>query len=286
MGAGGHNGAMEVSPRPTRPRGDTRLRYVGGVDGLRALSVLAVLAYHAQETGIHTGFDGGFLGVEVFFVVSGYLITSLLLSERRESGAVSLRRFWMRRARRLLPALYLLLAATVGYALLFLPDAIGQLKSDAVAALAYVSNWWQILQHKSYFAEIGRPPLLRHLWSLAVEEQFYLIWPPVLAYSLSRVSRRRVLTGVLVGALASAVLMAVLYVPYTDASRVYYGTDTRASGLLLGAALAFGWAPYRLRGRPGRHAGTVLDVVGTAGLAVLCWAFLRVNAFDRLSMYP
>src|SRR4051812_14788318 len=134
------------------------------------------MVFHHYLVGGHeVGWaPGGFLGVEVFFVVSGYLITSLLLSERRETGRVSLRQFYIRRARRLLPALFALLAVVIAYSLFVLPDAIGMLRSDAVAALTYTSNWWQIVAHRSYIAEAGRPELLKHLWSLAIEEQYYL----------------------------------------------------------------------------------------------------------------
>ncbi|HEX9259980.1 MAG TPA: acyltransferase, partial [Acidimicrobiales bacterium] len=203
--------------------------YQPGLDGLRALSVAAVLLYHGGITWL----PGGFLGVEVFFVVSGYLITSLLLQEREQAGFTDLRNFWMRRARRLLPALYVVLAATVVYAALFAEDALSHLKGDVLAALTYVTNWWLIFSDQSYFDQLGRPPLLRHLWSLAVEEQWYLVWPLVFAggMALARNRPRRLLGPVLAAAAASTVLMVWLYVPDTDPSRVYFGTDTRASGL-------------------------------------------------------
>ncbi|MDQ1481269.1 MAG: hypothetical protein QOI44_2130, partial [Actinomycetota bacterium] len=151
------------------PNERTSLGYLPGLDGLRAVSVLAVIAFHHYFIGGHEqGFaPGGFLGVEVFFVVSGYLITSLLLAERRRTGGVSLGRFWLRRARRLLPALFALLAVIILYALLFLPDSINTLKSNTLAALTYTSNWWLIISHQSYASEAGRPGLLKHLWSLA-----------------------------------------------------------------------------------------------------------------------
>ena len=187
----------------TTPTNDARpatLRYLPGLDGLRAISVLAVIVFHHYLVGGHEqGWaPGGFLGVEVFFVVSGYLITSLLLSERRETGRVSLRDFYLRRARRLLPALFALLAVIVAYSLLFLPDAIGALRSDVLAALTYTSNWWQIIAHRSYIAQAGRPELLKHLWSLAIEEQYYLAWPFLLVYGLRRLGRQRMLTTILV----------------------------------------------------------------------------------------
>jgi len=235
--------------------------------------VLAVLAFHHYFIGGHEqGFaPGGFLGVEVFFVVSGYLITSLLLAERRATGSVSLKRFWTRRARRLLPALFALLAVVVLYALLFLPDAIGKLKADSIAALSYTSNWWLVISHQSYAAEAGRPALLKHLWSLAIEEQFYLLWPPLLMLGLSKLGRKRTLNTMLVVALASSVLMAVLASGSINAA--YYSTTSRLSGLLLGSAMAFFFAPYQIRGRPGRGVRAALDAAGVLGLLVLLWTF-------------
>ncbi|MCU1427826.1 MAG: Acyltransferase family [Actinomycetia bacterium] len=235
--------------------------------------MLAVLVYHHAAIGGHSqgAAPGGFLGVEVFFVVSGYLITSLLLAERRRTGAISVRRFWFRRARRLLPALGVLLAIVVAYALLFLPDAIGTLKGDVLASLTYTSNWWQIVAHRSYFQDIGRPDLLKHLWSLAIEEQFYLFWPPLLAFGLSRLGRRRLMLVMLSVAAVSAIWMAVL--ARGSADRAYYGTDTRLSGLLLGSVMAFGFAPYRIRGSAGRGARAALDAVGVLGVLGLLFAF-------------
>jgi peptidoglycan/LPS O-acetylase OafA/YrhL len=141
-----------------------------GLDGMRALAVVAVLLYHAGLAWI----PGGFLGVEVFFVISGYLITALLVTEWRQRGRIDLAAFWMRRARRLLPALYLVVAATLAYAVVFLPGEVAGLRGDALSAFGYVTNWYLIFGNESYFEAMGRPSLLRHLWSLAVEEQFYL----------------------------------------------------------------------------------------------------------------
>ena len=158
-----------------------------GIDGLRALAVIAVVLYHSQDlTGIASFLEpqGGFLGVEMFFVISGFLITSLLLSEHESSGRIDLKDFWIRRARRLLPALYLFLAGMVVLATLFTDDAIAKVRSEVFGALFYVSNWLLIASDESYFDAAGRPSLLRHLWSLAIEEQFYLLWPILVAVSL------------------------------------------------------------------------------------------------------
>ena len=286
------------------------MSYLPGLDGLRALAVIAVLLYHAGLAWI----PGGFLGVEVFFVISGFLITALLLSEWRRRGTIDLKAFWIRRARRLLPALYVLLVATLTFAVLFLPEEVARLRNEAFAAFGYVTNWYLIFNHESYFEAAGRPSMFLHLWSLAVEEQFYLIWPVLLVAGMTFLKRRTVLAYILVGALLSVLLMAVLYHPDVDPSRIYYGTDTRASGLLTGAALAFLWVPEMFkRGPSGPVAGTLagqmdtpedrrhglekdrrrhlrhrwgwtiprlLDLAGLLSLGVLVMFFLRVNEFE------
>src|ERR687894_1117737 len=231
------------------PAGTGSLPYLPGLDGLRALAVIAVLLYHAGISWI----PGGFLGVEVFFVLSGYLITALLLAEWRTKGSVDVKAFWLGRARRLLPALYLLLVVTLAYAVVFLPGEVAGLREDVIAALGYVTNWYLVLGHESYFEAVGRPSLLKHLWSLAVEEQFYLFWPLVfwlgVSFGATRWRTRRVLMAALGGAAISVALMAVLFVPGVDPSRLYYGTDTRAGGLLVGAALALVCTPELRRTR-------------------------------------
>src|SRR5215204_689742 len=289
--------------RSARRRSDTpevRLSYSPGLDGLRAIAVMAVLLYHADLSWI----PGGFLGVEVFFVISGYLITALLLAEWHQKGRISLKDFWLRRARRLLPALYVLLVVTLGYSVVFLPGEVAGLRDDAIAAVGYVTNWFLVLGRESYFESVGRPSLLQHLWSLAVEEQFYLIWPIVLAVGLGvRTSYRRqklILIVALAGAAASAVAMALMYTPGVDPSRVYYGTDTRATGLLCGAALAFLWSPadkYRtsdkwalrrglgpgwLRRRWWPALPLLLDILGVAALAALVLFCLHLGEFEPL----
>jgi peptidoglycan/LPS O-acetylase OafA/YrhL len=268
--------ASASASAPEKAVTSRRLTYLPGVDGLRALAVLAVLLYHADLSWIR----GGFLGVDVFFVISGYLITTLLLTEWLQRGRIDLPAFWLRRARRLLPALFLLLAVTLVFAVLFLSSEVAGLRGDAFAALGYVTNWYLIFSHQSYFEMMGRPSLFRHLWSLAVEEQFYIVWPLLLTAMMWLLRPRLVLPVVLAGAVASTVLMALLYQPDVDPSRVYYGTDTRGVGLLVGAALAFLWAPGRTGGRAGQVHPLLLDAIGLSGLGVLVYSFLRLDGFD------
>src|SRR5262245_59947737 len=231
----------EAMPPPAR----TWLPYVPCLDGLRALAVVAVLLYHADVAWL----PGGFLGVDVFFVLSGYLITALLLAEWHAHRSIDLPRFWLRRARRLLPALFAVIAIALAFALVWLPDEVANLRGDALAALAYVTNWHLIFKQDSYFETIGRPSLFQHLWSLAVEEQFYLLWPPLLLVLLRQRGRRGALAVALIGAAASAALMMLLYQPDVDPSRLYYSTDTRAFAPLLGAALACIWPLGTVRAR-------------------------------------
>jgi peptidoglycan/LPS O-acetylase OafA/YrhL len=265
-------------PEGTVDRASSRLRYVPALDGLRALAVLGVLLYHSDLGG----WRGGFLGVDVFFVLSGYLITCLLVAGHRRTETMGLRRFWLARARRLLPALFLVLGVTCAYAALFLPHEAAKLRDDVLAALGYVTNWHLVFDHQSYFESTGRPSMLQHLWSLAVEEQFYLVWPFVLGAGLllSRRHRARLAWVLLAAAGASALLMAVLYDPTSDPSRVHYGTDTHGMGLLVGAALALVWPMWRLTARTGRGAGPLLDLTGLAALGALVWCFANVSEFD------
>src|SRR5262245_7335897 len=252
---------------------ETRLPYLAGLDGLRAVAVGAVVLYHAGVAWL----PGGFLGVEVFFVISGYLITALLLAEWQQRHRLALGQFWLRRARRLLPALLLLLLATLTLFVLAHGPEVARLRGDALAALAYGTNWYFILRRQSYFEAIGRPSPLQHLWSLAIGEQFYLLWPLLLLLLLRRCSPRRLALPLLAAAAASALLMAALYRPGADPSRVYYGTDTRATGLLLGCALALAWAPWRAPSPAARRWGARLDRAGLAALALLLLLFLRLD---------
>jgi peptidoglycan/LPS O-acetylase OafA/YrhL len=243
------------------------------LDGLRAFAIVAVLLYHADVGWL----PGGFLGVDIFFVLSGYLITTLLLAEWQTHATIDLPQFWLRRARRLLPALLVVTAATLTFALLVLPDEVARLRGDALAALAYGTNWYLIFEQQSYFEAIGRPSLLQHLWSLAVEEQFYLLWPPLLLLLLRWIGQRGALLVTLALVATSAALMGLLYQPEADPLRLYYGTDTRAFAPLLGAALACAW-PYRAKiVSAGRRAELLVDalVLGTLGSLVAACALVN-----------
>jgi peptidoglycan/LPS O-acetylase OafA/YrhL len=263
------------APPIQRPATAPHLPYLGGIDGLRAISVVAVILYHAPAAFM----PGGFFGVEVFFVISGYLITSLLIGEQRRDGRISLRDFWVRRARRLLPALYALLTVVVLGSAVFASDALARLRGDVPAAFFYVSNWWQIIDHQSYFELAGRPPLLQHLWSLAVEEQFYVLWPLVFAFVVTRVKKRTLLAGTVAVSVAAALVMAAAYSPQGgDSTALYYNTFIRMSGLMAGCALAMVWRPDRLRARKNHPAvGAAMDVLGVLGLVVLVGMFCLIG---------
>jgi peptidoglycan/LPS O-acetylase OafA/YrhL len=256
---------------------DKRFPYLPGIDAMRALAVLAVFGYHAGLKWV----PGGFLGVDVFFVISGYLITSLLVRELERGGGIRLGRFWLRRAQRLLPAVAVLIAVCMVLAAIFDSSRLDSLRGDAVSGLFYFANWHFIFAHESYFEQFGRPSLFTHLWSLSVEEQFYLFWPLVFAAGMKFFGRGRLLLGVLAGAVASVVLAWILFDPGGDASRVYYGTDTHAVGLLAGVALGLVWSPSELRRHPsGALVGPILDAVGVLALGYVLLCFLHVHDYD------
>ena len=200
------------------------------------------------------------------------------LAEWRNTGGIRMGNFYLRRARRLLPALFLMLAVVGLYAVLFLPDDVHTLRGDTLAAVGYVQNWWQIFAGRSYFEQTGRPPLLQHLWSLAVEEQFYLLWPLMFWGLLKAFGKRPArLIGVIVGAaLVSTILMWILFPGIDDPTRVYYGTDTRAAGLLLGSALAILWPPWRLTRTVHLIGRVILNGAGALGLLAIGWFLFRV----------
>ncbi|MEK5432407.1 acyltransferase family protein [Lysinibacillus sp. FSL R7-0073] len=218
-------------------------RYIPGLDGIRALAVLAVIAYHFNFSWAR----GGFLGVDIFFVLSGYLITSTILPLKGNQLTVSLKKFWIGRFRRLLPAAYVMIITSFVWAMLFHKELLHTLRGDALSSIFYSSNWWFIFHKLSYFDSFGSPSPLKNLWSLAIEEQFYVIWPLLLMIGLFVVKKQSKLAKVVfIGAICSALLMAILYQPGADPSRVYYGTDTRCFELLIGCWLALVWPMKRL----------------------------------------
>jgi peptidoglycan/LPS O-acetylase OafA/YrhL len=256
--------------------------YQPGLDGVRAISVIAVLLYHAGFSRFH----GGFLGVEVFFVVSGYLITSLLLDERERSGHVDLAQFWLRRARRLLPALVMVLVAVGIWGALWGGARVqSDLRRDYPWAIFYAANWGQIVGGSQYFGNLSP---LRHLWSLAVEEQWYLLWPLGFVGVMSLRARRGVRGLLLVGVAVGVMILTswLARSPELTGERtnfLYLSTLTRSSGLLLGAGAAFLHRPWRMR--PSRAPlGDRLDIVGFAALAFLLWSFMSAVLTDR-SLY-
>lgn len=271
-------------------------RYMPGLDGLRAVAVLAVVAYHV-------GFSwapGGLLGVGVFFTLSGYLITDLLLGEWHSTNGLQLADFWLRRARRLLPALLVMLAVVAIWVSVADRAQLGPLRGAELAGTFYVSNWWLILHHVSYFSRFGPPSPIGNLWSLGIEEQFYLIWPWLLWLGLlwtrgrraqqpsraqiQRTARRRRILVVItvVAALLSAMEMALLFHPSLDPSRVYDGTDTRAFSVLIGAALAMVWPSRSLRSDVTKGARLLIDglgVLGLVGIGALVWGTTQYSPF-------
>jgi len=286
--AGGSSKAHRPDPRRVPPRapaapGLGRGGYVAGLDGIRALAAVAVLVYH-----LGLGYlPGGLLGVDVFFVLSGFLITALLLGEHERTGRIVLHSFWVRRLRRLLPALLLVLLTVAGYAAWAAPPSQrGSIRADALSTLGYVANWRFAFSHQSYFHGFDAPSPLLHTWSLGVEEQFYLLWPLVVVLVLWLRRRRgggaRALAWLAgTGALASAGVAAWLTETGADASRVYYGTDTRCQALLVGAAAAAALATRRVKrgrgavpARPGRPwRWTLVGLLGAAGVGT-CWALV------------
>ena len=264
-----------------RGRKAGEMGYLPGLDGVRALAVLGVLLYHGDLTWM----QGGFLGVDVFFVLSGFLITTLITEEFERSGRINFGKFYLGRARRLLPALLLMLFVVGLVAAIFYRESAFAYRQDALASLLYVTNWWYIVADQSYFEAIGRPAFLQHLWSLAVEEQFYLIWPAIAFVLLKWRGRRAVFYVAIGAALLSTAWMIALsvrngYPLEADPSRAYFGSDTHVMGLLLGAALAMVWRPGRLSRHLTAGAKAIITALGVSALLGVVWFYLQVGEYS------
>jgi len=259
---------------------ETRMGYQPALDGLRALSVIAVMLYHA---GVHW-IPGGFIGVEVFFVVSGFLITSLLIDEQQVSGKVSLKQFWIRRARRLLPALFTMLVVALVAVTFFAKDSAPDFRRDVGPALGYFSNWWQIYFVETPYFAANSLPMLRHLWSLAVEEQWYVLWPIVFVLGNKRIPRW--ISSVVIGLLAAGVMvgtaLAFIADNETRINFLYLSTLTRSSGLLLGASLACAWRPWKKASTKfSKVRAVVSDVLALGAFATLGYIAAVIHVADE-----
>lgn len=251
-------------------------RYLPSIDGLRAVAIILVILYHFQIPFA----QGGFIGVDIFFVLSGYLITNSLMIEWHETKKFEFKEFWLKRLRRLLPAVVTLLIVVLVVCFFFFPSSFKKSWSDSIAALFYMSNWWYIFKKVPYFDSFGTPSPFKHLWSLAIEEQFYLLWPVALFGLLKWLKKRQhVLIAIITAGVVSAVLMAVLYNP-SAIDRVYYGTDTRIFAILAGCGLAFLWPYYYLEDNFGQRAQRILDGAGGAALAALIVIALLINEYQ------
>lgn len=260
------------------PRG---IRYIPAIDGLRAVAVVAVMLYHLGFSWI----PGGFLGVDLFFVISGYVITRLLLDSIQRSGGLDLRAFYKARIRRLFPPLVFMIFVTIIYISIWAPETMRRFVSDSPFALLGGMNWWLVFRHTDYFDTISRPPLLQHTWSLGVEAQFYLIWPLILLLVLRQFGKAKIPGAALfIAAISGIALLLVSFevdaVNASQVSHVYFGTDTHSIGLFLGAALAVSWAPQNLQEQVNRRAQDFIDGIGVIGFVGLLGVFLLVNEND------
>lgn len=257
------------------PRG---IRYIPAIDGLRAVAVIAVMLYHLGFSWI----PGGFLGVDLFFVISGYVITRLLLDSIQRSGGLDLRAFYKARIRRLFPPLVFMIFMTVIYIGIWAPETMRRFVSDSPFALLGGMNWWLVFRHTDYFDTISRPPLLQHTWSLGVEAQFYLIWPLILLLVLRQFGKAKIPGAALfIAAISGIALLLVSFevdaANASQVSHVYFGTDTHSIGLFLGAALAVSWVPQNLQEQVNRRAQDFIDGIGVFGFVGLLGTFLLVN---------
>jgi peptidoglycan/LPS O-acetylase OafA/YrhL len=255
-------------------------RYIHSVDGLRAVAVVAVLLYHLGIDWI----PGGFLGVDLFFVISGYVITGLILDSIARSGTLDLRAFYLSRIRRLLPALVAMLVFTTLFIGVYAPETVRRFIADIPFVLTGSMNWALVSRQQDYFEAIGRPPLLQHTWSLAVEAQFYFIWPLVLLFILKYFGKKNIPYAALGIALASGIALFAYSVRMdtqeSAISHVYFGTDTHSIGLFLGSALAVSWQPQNLTREITKRAQDFIDLIGVVGLLGLLSTFLFINESD------
>jgi hypothetical protein len=257
------------------------IQYIPAIDGLRALAVIAVMFYHLGFSWI----PGGFLGVDLFFVISGYVITRLLLDSIAQSGGLDLRGFYLARARRLLPALLFTVITTTIAIGIWAPDTIKRFLTDIPFALSGTMNWWLVAREQDYFESIGRPPLLQHTWSLAVEAQFYLVWPLILYFILKKLGKNRIPFAALLIAAASGITLLIVSLSLdasnsSDVSHIYFGTDTHSIGLFLGAALAVSWIPQNFTTTLTKQAQNFIDGVGVFGFIGILATFLFIDESD------
>lgn len=255
-------------------------RYIHSVDGLRAVAVIAVLLYHLGIGWI----PGGFLGVDLFFVISGYVITGLILDSIERSGGLDLRAFYISRIRRLVPALVAMVFFTTLFIGVYAPETVRRFLADLPYVFTGTMNWALVNREQDYFESVGRPPLLQHTWSLAVEAQFYLIWPLVLLFVLRFFGKRNISFVALAIALASGVALFIysiqIDIKESAVSHVYFGTDTHSIGLFLGSALAVSWKPQNLTKEITKRAQDFVDLIGVFGFLGLLSTFLFINESD------
>jgi len=257
------------------------IRYIPAIDGLRGLAVVAVMLYHLGFTWI----PGGFLGVDLFFVISGYVITRLLLDSIARSGGLDLRAFYKARIRRLFPPLIFMIIATSIYIGIWAPETMRRFVSDSPFSLLGVMNWWLVFRHTDYFDSISRAPLLQHTWSLGVEAQFYLLWPLILLLTVRYLGKRKIPGAALLIAAVSGITLLVVSFQVDAASasqisHVYFGTDTHSIGLFLGAALAVSWIPQNLKEDVEKRAQDFIDGIGIIGFIGMIATFLFIDETD------
>ncbi len=252
------------------------IQHIPAIDGLRAVAVAAVVFYHLGFAWI----PGGFLGVDLFFVISGYVITRLLLDSIERSGGLDLRGFYKARARRLLPPMIFMIVVTAFYISVWAQDSVKRFLTDVPFAISGTINWWLVANEQDYFEAIGRPPLLQHTWSLAVESQFYLIWPIILLLVLKRFGKKVIPFAALLIALTSASLLFYVSLQLdasSDVSHVYFGTDTHSVGLFLGSALAVSWIPQNFKNEVSVRAQNFIDFIGVFGFIGILATFLLID---------